>query len=149
MEVEQRSTFLTILIMCFYSPMSTLNRTCMSRNILRRKLCKDDKKGKDRKDTLSNRHSPRPDVTQIGGVVVVGVSPCPRRWSRFVVRTGTGSYHQWQGTTSLRMLPAFVTTSTLSPCCIQLLLIFFFRCDKVNWTKRPIPEGPDGQLSVE
>lgn len=33
----------------------------------------------------------------------------------------------------------------LHPAVIE----FFFRCDKVNWTKRPIPEGPDGQLSVE
>ena len=29
------------------------------------------------------------------------------------------------------------------------VLDFFSRCDKVNWKKHPMPNGPNGQLSTE
>lgn len=47
--------------------------------------------------------------------------------------------------------PARCVTSTedFSVMIHPTLIDFFFRCDKVNWKKRPTPEGPNGQLSTK
>lgn len=70
---------------------------------------------------------------------------CCREWDMFLplmTRLNTSDQDE-------RARSCVTSTEDFTALIHSAVLDFFFRCDKVNWKKRPTPNGPNGQLSTE